>query len=319
MTFVRWLDKISKDWVDLAGSKGANLGELLTNQFPVPFGFVVTTDAFKNFIDSKKLRQKINSILEKSGTDPEKINEASLQIKQLILETEFPAEMKKEITEAYKSLSFSDTIRDEKVLQLISVGRDFALVAVRSSVPDDFSFETKQASFLNVKGIGDLLISVKNCWASFFEPRSILELLKKDWDLRLGLVVQRMINSEKSVVMRTVDSSNDRILIKAAWGLGQTLSSAKVKPDVYSVLKSGQIVDVKVSQKERMTIRDYATDRTIEIPVPKDKMEEQVLSDGEISRLVKLGLQVENHYQSPQEIEFVLHLNKIYITQTKSL
>ena len=318
MVFVRWLDKISKDWIDLAGSKGANLGELLTNQFPVPFGFVITTNAFKNFIESKKLGEKINLVLEKSGTDPEKISEASLQIKQLILETEFPAEMKKEIIEAYKSLSFSDTIRDEKVLQLISVGRDFALVAVRSSVPDDFSIGTKQTNFLNVKGIGDLLISVKNCWASFFESHSILELSKKDWDLRLGLVVQRMINSEKSVVMKT-DDSEDRILIKATWGMGQTLSSGKVKPDVYSVLKNGQIAEVKVSQKERMTIRDYATDRTIEIPVPKDKMEEQVLSDQDISRLVKLGLQVENHYQSPQEIEFALHLNKIYITQTKSL
>src|SRR5438445_3779474 len=313
MAFIQWLDKVSKDDVDIVGIKGANLGELFQQRLPVPFGFVLTSDAFDLFLGTKNLEEKIINL-----QNSQSLIEASVKIKELFLENEIPAAIKKEIVDAYNSLSVSNSITDKKVLELISVGRDPALVAVRRSLIGNFFDHTNkhQVAFLNIKGREDLLLSIKKCWLAQFESTNFLNFIsQRNQGLSVAVIIQKMVNSEKSGIIL---ASNNKTVIRATWGFGETLSLGKVSPDVYTISNSNQL-DVKVASKERMTIRDYATDRTIEIPVPKDKAVEQVLNEEEVFKLVNIGNSIEKYFRKPQEIEFAIHLGKIYITQAKEL
>jgi pyruvate,water dikinase len=327
MEFIRWLDQVSKDDVDIAGGKGANLGEMVKLKIPVPFGFIITSKAFDSFLDSTGIRESIEKFLQATDVDnTEQLLNTSKKIKETIVKQQIPFRIKNEIIDAYRSLSISNRIMSEKALQLISAGRDLALVAVRSSATAEdlptASFAGQQATFLNVKGIGELINAVKKCWASLYEPRAIFYRAKKGFTkASIAVIVQRMVNSEKSGVMFTVDpaTGEDIIVIEATWGLGETLVSGEIEPDLYRVSKDGKILEKHIGKKLKMRIRDYATDRTVEISVPKEKINSQVLTDKEILKLAEYGKILEEHYQHPQDIEFAIERSRISIVQTRAV
>ncbi|MEM5805232.1 MAG: phosphoenolpyruvate synthase [Candidatus Aenigmatarchaeota archaeon] len=327
MEYIKWFDQVGKDDVLLVGGKGANLGEMTKLKIPVPFGFIITAKAFDKFLDVTKIREPIEKFIAATDVDnTEQLLNTSKKIKELILSQEIPFTIKNEILEAYRNLSISDKIMDVRALELISAGRDLALVAVRSSATTEdlleASFAGQQASFLNVKGFKELLNAVKKCWASLYEPRAIFYRTKHGFTkASIAVVVQRMVNSEKSGVMFTIDpvTGEDVTVIEATWGLGETLVSGEVEPDMYKVSKDGKIVEKKIGKKDIMRSRDYATDRTVEIPVPKDKINAQVLTDDEILRLANYGKILEEHYNHPQDIEFAIEMGRIAIVQTRAV
>jgi pyruvate,water dikinase len=327
MQYILWLDQVAKDYGNLAGGKASNLGEMIRLKLPVPPGFVVTTKAFDKFLEASKIKEQIRELLGKCDVEnTEQLLETSKKIKDLILAQDIFAPIKSEIVETYKNLSYSDQVVSEKVLKLISAGRSLAITAVRSSATTEdlptASFAGQQASFLNIKGVKELLDSVKKCWASLYEPRAIFYRAKHGFKhASIAVIIQRMINSEKSGVMFTVNpaTGKDVVLIEATWGLGEALVSGAVHPDSYIVSKDGEILEKKIGKKEKMRIRDYASDRTIEISIPKNKVNEQVLTEAEIQRLVKYGLQLEKHYRHPQDIEFAIERNKVYVVQTRAV
>jgi len=325
MEYIRWFDQITKNDVSLAGGKGANLGEMVGLKLPVPFGFVITAKAFDKFLDSIGIREPIEKLLQ--ATDVENTDQlinTSNKIKELIVHQEIPFPIKNEIIEMYRNLSISDKIMSEKALQLISAGRGLALVAVRSSATAEdlptASFAGQQMSFLNVKGQRELLNAVRKCWASLYEPRAIFYRAKQGFiKASIAVIVQRMVDSEKSGVMFTVNptTGEDQILIEACWGLGETIVQGEVEPDRYKVSKFGEIIEKTIGKKLKMRIRDYATDSTVEISVPKEKINSQVLTDDEILRLAEYGKILEEHYKTPQDAEFAIEMNRINIVQTR--
>lgn len=327
MEYVVWLDQLSKEDLLIAGGKGANLGEMFNLKLPVPQGFIVTTKAFDKFLEANKIKEQINELVKRCDVDnTSQLLETSKKIKDLIIEQEIPHLIKSEIIEAYKSLSYTDQIVSEEVLRLISAGRELAIVAVRSSATTEdlptASFAGQQASFLNVKGQKELLDSIKKCWASLYEPRAIFYRAKHGFGrASIAVIVQRMVNSEKSGVIFTINpvTGEDVVVIEAAFGLGETLVLGEVQPDRYIVSKDLKILEKKIGRKERMRVRDYASNRTIEISVPKTQVDQQVLTDEEILKLTKYALLLEKHYGKAQDIEFAIEQNRIYIVQTRAV
>ncbi len=325
MPFVIWFERIKSDMLPLVGGKGLHLGEMSQISIPVPPGFVVTTESFEKFLDDSGIRVEIKNLIEQTNVDDTRqLMETSAKIKQLIISKEMPQIVKNEILNYYNSLSFSDRVVDEKLVRLISAGREFALVAVRSSATAEdlpnASFAGQQATFLNVKGTKELTEAVKKAWASLYEPRAIFYRSKNNVkQVSIAIVVQRMVTSEKSGVMFTINPANgdDEIVIEAVWGLGETIVGGEVEPDTYMVSKDRKILSTKIGRKLKRRIRDYATDRTIEVNVPKNFIDAQVLSEGEISAIAEFGLILEKNYDQPQDVEFAIERNRIYIVQTR--
>ena len=326
MAYVVWLDQIHSDMLPLVGGKALHLGEMTILDLPVPFGFVVTTNAFEKFLEITNIHNKIKELLHQCDAEnTQQLLDTSNSIKELITSQDIPMQIKSEILDRYRNLSYSNQVINQEALRLISAGRELALVAVRSSATAEdlptASFAGQQASFLNIKGIKDLVDAMKKCWASLYEPRAIFYRIKQGvTHASIAVVVQRMVsNVEKSGVMFTVNpvTGSDEIVIEATWGLGEMLVSGSIQPDSYRVSKDGAILEKSIGKKERRKIRDYATDRTVEVSVPKDLVNAQVLTEEEILRLAKYGLHLEKFYKKAQDIEFAIERNKIYIVQTR--
>ncbi len=325
MSYVVWFERVKSDMLPLVGGKGLHLGEMVQMRMPVPPGFVVVTDAFERFLDISNIRSEIKNLIEQTNVDDTtQLITASRKIKELIISKEIPLPIKNEILEAYNSLSFSDKIVDERLMKLISAGREFALVAVRSSATAEdlptASFAGQQATFLNIKGTKDLIDAVKKSWASLYEPRAIFYRAKNNVkQASIAIVVQKMVNSEKSGVMFTVNptNGNNETVIEAVWGLGETIVAGEVEPDMYIISKERKILSKKTGKKTKRRIRDFATDRTVEVSVPKNLIEAPVLIDNEIIALAEFGMILEKNYGQPQDVEFAIERNRIYIVQTR--
>lgn len=317
MSYVVRLDEIGKDDIKTAGGKGANLGEMIKIGMPVPAGFVVTTASFEKFLHTYGLEDKIDQILRSTDTDDmAALLEASKKIKEIIFSHDVLPEIKSKISQAYKDLYNTERTPE----------RDYPLVAVRSSATAEdlptASFAGQQASFLNVKGENDLTESIRRCWASLFEPRAIFYRAKHDvTKASIAIIVQKMVNSDKSGIIFTVDpvSGEDMISIEATWGLGESIVQGEVFPDSYKVTKSGVVVDVRIANKARMRLRDQASGSTIEIETPENRASARVLSNEELTDLVKYAIALEKHYGNPQDIEFAIEKDKISIVQTRAI
>ncbi len=327
MKYVLWLDQVTKDDIQSAGGKGANLGEMVRIGLPVPSGFVVTTAAFDRLMQIRNLGVEINNIIKQTDVDDTvALLAASKKIKEMITSQDFPAEIKLEVVDSYKNLSYSDKIADQRLLSLIAAGREMAFVAVRSSATAEdlpgASFAGQQASFLNVKGLKDVVEAVKNCWASLFEPRAIFYRAKHGFEnASIAVIVERMVNADKSGVMFTVDpvTGDDVIVIEATWGLGEYLVLGEVSPDHYVVAKDGRILNLKIGKKPVALMRDYAMNKSVPVRIPRDKIEARVLSDAELMKLAEYGKQLEDYYGHPQDVEFAIEKTTIRIVQTRAV
>ncbi|HIP63583.1 MAG TPA: pyruvate, water dikinase, partial [Archaeoglobus profundus] len=311
---VLWLSDVDKNDIPLVGGKAANLGELLRLGIPVPDGFVVDGKTYLNFLESSGLKEKIISILKEVNVeDTKQLEEASKKIRELIENTPMPKDVEEEIREAYRRLCEEE---GEEVY-----------VAVRSSATaedlPDASFAGQQETYLNVKGEDEVVSKVKKCWSSLFTPRAIFYRVQKGFkheEVSIAVVVQKMVNSEKSGVMFTSHPvTGDKIaIIEAVWGLGEAIVSGKVTPDHYEYDRiNRKITVVKVAEKKLMITRQDG--KTIEIKLDEKKAKERVLSDKEIEELVKIGEIIEEHYECPQDIEWAIEKGKIYIVQTRPI
>ena len=308
-----WFNEVTKRDVPTVGGKGANLGEMTNANIPVPPGFIVTADAYFNFIKRSKLTDKIRHLLQ--PLDPgnsKQLQQIATQIKQLILDTPMPPELAREIQQAY-----------------IKMGR--GLVAVRSSATaedlPEASFAGQQRTFLNVEGEGEVVAAVQGCWASLFEPRAIFYRHQQGFDhFKVGIAVpvQKMVQSQASGVMFTIEpvtSDGSRIIIEAVYGLGEAIVSGEMTPDLYIVDKEGiRITSKKIAKQEQQLIRNQATDvkeANIWVPVSPTRQNQQKITDDEIIELATIGKQLEEHYQFPQDIEWAKEDKEIFIVQTR--
>src|SRR3989344_4294999 len=313
-SLIVWFNEVDKDDVGLVGGKGANLGEMTKAKFPVPPGFIVTAKAYFQFIKENNLATKIKHLLSTANFEkPDSLMQVSLHIKKYIMSGEISKELIKEIFDYYEKLG--------------GVFKD-ALVAVRSSATAEdlptASFAGQQETYLNVRGEANLILKIKEGWASLFEPRAIFYRHEQNFDhFRVGiaLVVQKMIESEKSGVMFTIDPvTNDKskIVIEAIFGLGEYIVQGKVTPDHYEVAKEDFSILMKQKKRQEILYKKVGT-KNKEVKISKKTGEKQKISDKQIVELAKVGKQLEHHYYFPQDIEWAIEKNKIYVVQTRAI
>jgi len=306
-------NEVTKKDVPTVGGKGANLGEMTNANIPVPTGFIVTADAYFDFLKKSKLTNKIRNLLQPLDPDNSKqLQQIAAKLKKLILGAAMPPELAKEIQEAY-----------------IKMGR--GLVAVRSSATaedlPEASFAGQQSTFLNVQGEEEVVAAVQECWASLFEARAIFYRVQQGFDhFKVGIAVpvQKMVQSEASGVMFTLEpvtSDKSKIAIEAVLGLGEMIVSGDVTPDTYIVSKDGlKISSKKIAPQEWKLIRSEGgknKDANIKVLLTPEEQAQQKISDDDIITLAKLGKQLEDHYQFPQDIEWAKEDKTIFIVQTR--
>jgi pyruvate,water dikinase len=264
----------------------------------VPPGFVVTTSAF----EASLAEHGVLGQVEDPAASVEKL-------RQTVLETPLADELRDQITSAYAGL-----------------GPD-PFVAVRSSASaedgESASFAGQQETFLNVRGIDQVLEKVVECWASFFSERAIFYRQRKGSlaDLGMAVVVQQQIGSEKSGVMFTTDpirGRNDQMVIEAAFGLGEALVSGLVTPDNYVARRDGRLKKAHVGTQHQIIVR--STDGgTVTLDLEPEFASAQVLDEDEIARLVEVGLRLEDEFGSPQDVEWAIEGDDLYVLQSRPI
>ncbi|WP_254763269.1 phosphoenolpyruvate synthase [Natrinema marinum] len=307
---VLWLDEISAGDLEKVGGKGASLGELTGAGLPVPPGFVVTAGTYRSFIEEAEIDEELFAAVDVDVDDSAALADAADRAQELILETPFPDDLREEILESYRE-----------------VGDGEAFVAVRSSATaedlPDASFAGQQETFLNVTE-EDLLDRVRECWASLFTQRAIYYRQEQGFDhsaVNIAVVVQQMVDAEKSGVMFTSHPStgDPTMIIEAAWGLGEAVVSGAVSPDNYVIDREDRSMDVTIAEKKVMHEKDEETGQTVERDVPEDKRTQRVVSDDEIDDLMDLGERVEDHYDEPQDVEWAIVDEDVYMLQSRPI
>ncbi len=316
MEIVKWFEEIGKSDVSKAGGKGANLGELTSAGLPVPPGFVVTAQAYQLFTTASGLSQRIASAMEGLNVDDTfELQTRAKEIQQMIVSTDMPSNIKNEIIKAYDLLSQRDGVKAQ-------------FVAVRSSATmedsEQASFAGMNATFLNVKGKDELIKKVKECWASLYGARVIFYRAKKEFleEPVIAVVVQKMVNSDKAGVMFTANPSNSNLsslVIEGAFGLGEVVVGGLVAPDYYEVDKETlKIREKRISHKNFKIIRDENGNNK-QVNLTDKEANQSVLSDDEVRKLTELGLKIEKHYGSPQDTEWAIEGDKIYMVQSRPI
>jgi len=322
--FVKWFSELSNKDVAVAGGKGASLAEMYNLKVPVPPGFVITAQAYKYFLEKTGLDKKIHDILEKLDIeDTAGLNNLTDEIRGLMESAELPDDLKQEIVEAYEILAGGDALK-------MVEKEEEPFVAVRSSATAedlaDASFAGQQESFLNVKGTEDLLKIVKKCMSSLFTPRATYYRTKKGFshtETYLAVVVQMMINSVKSGVIfsRNPTTKADDIVVEAVWGLGEGIVSGKIKPDYYVVsedLENFKILETSVANKKIAIVKnEKGKNETIKLT--EERSRQQVLNNYELKTLAQHAKRLEEHYKKPQDIEFAVDSNGIFIVQSRPI
>ena len=327
--FVKWFSELNKDSGSVAGGKGANLSEIYNLKISVPPGFVVTAQAYDYLIEKADLKDKIKELLEKIEYENTKqLNEITEEIRKLIAGSEMPKEMEEEIIEAYEHLDVRDINNiGGTALSVLKKTPEPLFVAVRSSATTEdlaeASFAGQQETFLNVKGNDDLIDSIKRCFASLFTARATYYRERKGFkheESSVAVIVQKMVDSDKAGVVfsKNPAQKSENIIIEAVFGLGEGVVSGKITPDKYVISKELKVLDKEIANKKIAITRNSAGDKK-EVKLTEKKSKSQVLKNYEIHKLSEIALNLEEHYKKPQDIEFAIEGEGIYIVQTRPI
>ncbi|MEK9169807.1 MAG: PEP/pyruvate-binding domain-containing protein [Patescibacteria group bacterium] len=330
-----WFEEVGKNDVGLVGGKGANLGEMVNASLPVPYGFIITAQAYFDFIEKAGIKNKIMSLLSKMNYEnSEELNQASKHIGEIIISSELPKNLVRKIINFYDNLEIKENkyFHSNGSLLKSSLSKiknlyKAPLVAVRSSATAEdlptASFAGQQDTYLNVKGEAYLLKKVKECYASLFTPRAIYYRNEQKFDhdkVGLAVVVQRMIESEKSGVAFSIDpvtNDKNKIVIEAIFGLGEYIVQGKVTPDHYEVDKKSLVITKKeISKQDVKFVKSNIDNKEVKLGKEGSLVK---LTDQEILKVALLVRDIEKHYYFPQDIEWAVQNNRVYITQSRPI
>jgi phosphohistidine swiveling domain-containing protein len=294
------------------GGKGASLVRLAAADFPVPPGFFITTAAYRWFVEKYELQDQILAAASVAIPDqPATLEEASSRIGNLFAQHAMPDDIAEEIRHAYADL-----------------GEGKVHVAVRSSATSEdlpeMSFAGQQETYLNMHGEAMVLDAVKRCWASLWTARAIGYRARHNiasQDVSLAVVVQVQVPAEAAGILFTANPMNgrrDEVVINAAWGLGEAIVGGLVTPDSLTVDKvSGRVLNRQTADKQVMTVCTAST--TEEQPVPENLRQAPVLDDAAAVQLTALGVQIEQLYDQPMDIEWAWIAGQFYILQARPI
>lgn len=322
---VRFFSELTIKDVPQVGGKNASLGEMFSRLgrrgIKVPNGFATTADAYRHYLDSTGLREKIRGVLQGLDTkDVKGLMRRGAAIRRLITATELPEGFRRDIILAYRRLSRE-------------AGTKNLSVAVRSSATaedlPDASFAGQQESFLNIVGEQALLEAVRRCIASLFTNRAISYRVDKKFDhfsIALSVGVQRMVRADSgsSGVMFTIDTESgfsDIVMINSIFGLGENMVQGRVNPDEYYIFKpTGRIISKNLARKHiKMVYNPGGKAPVKNIAVPAGQQYKPAITDRQALQLARWGQVIEKHYRRPMDIEWALdgRTGELYIIQAR--
>ena len=313
--FVVWFEDLNAGDVARAGGKGANLGELARAGFPVPPGFVVTAQAHLHAMHESGVRDDLREAVASSDPDDAvALRDVSEHCQQLVHKGGMPRDLRVPILDAYHQLRGSEG----------SCGG--TLVAVRSSATaedtEGTSFAGMHQTFTDVSGNEILLDRVVDCWASMAGERALTYRACQGItdEPAIAVVVQAMIDSERSGVMFSVDPATgdrSRVVIEAALGLGEVVVRSSVESDTYVVSKDGpRLLDARVGH-QAFAIRQRPEDGNEQVELSAAEADRRVLDDAEVLELARLAIRVEERYGAPQDMEWAIADGKTWFVQTR--
>lgn len=334
MKHIKWFDEVTAGDVSIVGGKNASLGEMIrelkSKGVNVPYGFALTADSYWYLLDSNNLREPIQEVLKNLDThDMNDLKVKTKKARDLILSAKFPDDLYDEIKEAYKKLS---SIYNEENSD----------VAVRSSATaedlPDASFAGQQDTYLNVKGVEDVMKYSKMCYASIFTERATSYRYDKNFDhFKVGLSVgiQKMARSDlaSSGVMFSIDTESGfdkAVVINASYGLGENIVAGKVNPDEFMVfkptLKEGYKPIIKKQLGSKLTKAIYDENGGIkDVETTEDERNAFAITEEDVLTLAKWAIIIEDHYSkknghyTPMDIEWAKggKTNQLFIVQAR--
>jgi pyruvate,water dikinase len=288
--FVLSIDTKKKPNLSIVGGKGLNIIKLLKIRgINVPKGFIISTQVFNKFLEFNRIKIDRN-------------------IKEKIQESKFPESLKEEIFVIYNEIFRPDE----------------SLIVRSSSTLEDIkrtSFAGQFESYLNIKGFNMLLNHVKKCWCSAFSERvsSYLKAMRIKKEISMAVIIQRLVNADSAGVMFTINpitKDKNQILIESNFGLGTTVVSGSVTPDSFIIDKNSmEIIDKNLGSKKIMAV---SRENGIEnVQIPKKEQNKYSLSDKQIINLAESGKIIEERFKLPQDVEWSIEKDNVYITQTR--
>ena len=331
--YILWFNQLGMHDVGIVGGKNASLGEMISNLanvgVSVPNGFATTTLAYQDFLNADGLADKINDLLRSLDVDDiHALTTAGRTIRGWVMAAPLPQALLTAVTDAY---------------QVLAAGSgDTASFAVRSSATaedlPDASFAGQQETFLNVRGLDNVIAAIKEVFASLYNDRAIAYRVHQKFEhdkVFLSAGVQKMVRSDigASGVMFTLDTESgfrDAVFITGAYGLGETVVQGAVNPDEFYVYKPNlaanrpAILSRRLGAKAIEMVYAEAAEgaynkATITRDVDAARRNRFCLNDAQVEELAKQALIIEKHYARPMDIEWALDGGdgKLYIVQAR--
>lgn len=325
--YIQWFKDLGMDDVPVVGGKNASLGEMIANLanagISVPDGFATTADAFREHLQVSGLDQRINQALINLDTDDmDALTRTGADVRQWVMDEPLPEKLVSAVGEAWQVIN-------------ASAGGE-ASVAVRSSATaedlPEASFAGQQETFLNVKSLDDVLLRIREVFASLYNDRAISYRVHQGFahaDVALSAGVQRMVRSDigASGVMFSIDTESgysDAVFITSSWGLGECVVQGSVNPDEFYVhkptLEAGRPAILKRNRGEKRIKMIYGTTTAVDtIDVDVADQMRLSLDDNDVQALANMAITIEKHYGRPMDIEWGKDGNdgKLYILQAR--
>ncbi|MEL0586071.1 MAG: phosphoenolpyruvate synthase [Candidatus Thiodiazotropha sp. (ex. Lucinoma kazani)] len=324
-----WFENLKMHDVDQVGGKNASLGEMISGLanagVSVPGGFATTAHAFREFLRHNHLAERIDPLLKQLDVeDVTALAEAGKTVREWVIEAPFPEELENAVTTAYKKLTGN--------------ANQPPSVAVRSSATaedlPDASFAGQQETFLNVQGLDDVMIAIKEVFASLYNDRAISYRVHQGFaheEVALSAGIQRMVRSDigSAGVMFTLDTESgfkDAVFITSSYGLGETVVQGSVNPDEFYVHKGNveagrpAILRRNLGSKAiKMVYGQAGEERVVTVEVPEQERRQFSLTGEQIESLAQMAITIEKHYQRPMDIEWGLDGSdgQLYILQAR--
>ncbi len=308
--YIRHFKNITKEHVPIVGGKGANLGEMYA-KFTVPEGFCVTIHAYEEFLEKAGIRNQIHQRLAQLDVEKtEDLQKTSEEIQRLIRETPIPKHIVAEIKKHHE--------------------RIIGFVAVRSSATAEdlpqASFAGQQATILNVTTPDAVVEAVRECWSSLFTARAIYYRVKNNFrheDVSISVVVQEMVDAVSAGVAFTVNPINqdrNQMVIEGALGLGETVVSGSVTPDTHIVQKSPLKILQTHPGHQKFALYQDPKGGNRQVDLSEEEGSRRKLSDGQVLEVAKMVLEIEQHYGTPQDVEWAYdRQGKLNILQSRPI
>ena len=326
---ILWFDEVNNQDVSLVGGKNASLGEMyqkLTKQkVSIPNGFATTAYAYRYFMKETGLMDEIRIILKDLDTrDMKNLSDRGEKIRHAIMAAEFPEDFTEEITAAYHKIEEEYGERADMAVRSSATAEDLP----------DASFAGQQESYLNIRGVHDILYATKQCVSSLFTNRAISYRVDRGFDhfdIALSVGVQKMVRSDKAVsgVMFSIDTESgfrDAVVINGSYGLGENIVKGRVNPDEFYVfqptLKKGfkPIVEKRLGFKEEKLIySSEGRNSTKNVKVSTEDRRRFCITDEEVLQLARWATIIEEHYKRPMDMEWAKDglTGKLFIVQAR--